>query len=457
MAGRAPLAGIRVADFTWVWAGPFCTLQLAHLGAEVIRVETATRPCVTRLLPPFADFEPGPNRSGYFNQYNQGKKSIALDLKRPEAIEAAKRLCAASDVVVENFAAGVMERMGLGWEVLRRLRADLIMIALSGYGATGPDSDKVSYGPAQVPLSGMSSVTGYRGFPPMHVGISYGDPTGGLHGAVAVLAALLHRARTGQGQYIDLSQWETSMAVLPEAICGWTMNGAAPERDGNRDAHMAPHGVFRAAGEDRWVALAVEDDAAWTRAASSSSSPTPWSARASTSASPGACRRATAACAARPPASARTPSRSCATCAGTARRRSRASARRGRWCSSSRPDRSRPRGGAVRVAQQAARDDHAVHLVGAIVDARVARLAVHELERRVGRDAERAVHLDGAVDHVVQHARAPELDERDLDPRLAAFVHGARGVQRHRARGLDLGRRLGDVALDLAPHSSESI
>src|SRR5436190_451192 len=267
MARRAPLAGVRVADFTWVWAGPFCTLQLAHLGAEVIRVETATRPCVTRLLPPFADFEPGPNRSGYFNQYNQGKKSIALDLKRPEAIEAAQRLCAASDVVVENFAAGVMERMGLGWEVLRRLRADLIMIALSGYGATGPDSDKVSYGPAQVPLSGMSSVTGYRGFPPMHVGISYGDPTGGLHGAVAVLAALLHRARTGQGQYIDLSQWETSMAVLPDALVEYTMNGTPPARDGNRDRHLAPHGIFRAAGHDRWIAVAVEDDAAWVRLA----------------------------------------------------------------------------------------------------------------------------------------------------------------------------------------------
>src|SRR5437867_5994039 len=265
MAGRAPLAGIRVADFTWVWAGPFCTLQLAHLGAEVIRVETATRACVTRLLPPFAEFEPGPNRSGYFNQYNQGKKSVALDLKRPEAIEAARCLCAASDVVVENFAAGVMERMGLGWDVLRRLRADLIVIALSGYGATGPDSDKVSYGPAQVPLSGMSSVTGYRGFPPMHVGISYGDPTGGLHGAVAVLAALLHRARTGEGQYIDLSQWETLMAVLPDALVEYTMNGTSPARDGNRDRHLAPHGIFRAAGEDRWVALAVEDDAAWAR------------------------------------------------------------------------------------------------------------------------------------------------------------------------------------------------
>ncbi|TMA43967.1 MAG: CoA transferase, partial [Deltaproteobacteria bacterium] len=187
MARRAPLEGIRVADFTWVWAGPFCTLQLAHLGAEVIRVETATRLCVTRLLPPYPDMQAGTNRSGYFNQYNQGKKSITLDLKRPEAVEVARRLCAASDVVAENFAAGVMDRAGLGYETLRQRRPDLIMVALSGYGATGPDSDKVSYGPAQVPLSGMSSVTGYRGFPPMHVGISYGDPTGGLHGAVAIL------------------------------------------------------------------------------------------------------------------------------------------------------------------------------------------------------------------------------------------------------------------------------
>jgi crotonobetainyl-CoA:carnitine CoA-transferase CaiB-like acyl-CoA transferase len=265
MSGRAPLAGVRVADFTWVWAGPFCTLQLAHLGAEVIRVESATRLCVTRLLPPFANFEPGPNRSGYFNQYNQGKKSLTLDLKRPEAIAVAKRLCAASDIAVENFAAGVMDRMGLGYDVLRTLRPDVIMIALSGYGATGPDGDKVSYGPAQVPLSGLSSVTGYRGHPPMHVGISYGDPTGGLHGAVAVLAALLHRARTGRGQYIDLSQWETTMAVLPEGIVEYTMNGAAPPRDGNRDPHMAPHGVFRAAGDDRWLAIAIEDDASWRR------------------------------------------------------------------------------------------------------------------------------------------------------------------------------------------------
>lgn len=264
MAARPPLAGIRVADFTWVWAGPHCTLQLAHLGAEVIRVETATRLCVTRLLPPFARFQAGPNRSGYFNQYNQGKRSITVDLKRPEGVEVARRLCAASDVVVENFAAGVMDRLGLGYAVLRTVRPDVVMLALSGYGATGPDAGKVSYGPAQVPLSGFSSVTGYRGHPPMHVGVSYGDPTAGLHGAVAVLAALLHRARTGEGQYIDLSQWETTMAVLPEALLAQVMTGTPPPRDGNRVPHMAPHGIFRAAGDDdRWVALSIEDDAQW--------------------------------------------------------------------------------------------------------------------------------------------------------------------------------------------------
>jgi crotonobetainyl-CoA:carnitine CoA-transferase CaiB-like acyl-CoA transferase len=186
-------------------------------------------------------------------------------MKRPEALEVAKRLCAASDVVVENFASGVMDRMGLGYEVLRALRPDVIMIALSGYGASGPDNDKVSYGPAQVPLSGMSSLTGYRDFPPMHVGISYGDPTGGLHGAVAVLAALMHRARTGEGQYIDLSQWETSIAVLGEAVLAETLGDGAPARDGNRDPHMAPHGVFPPTAMTGWIAVAVEDDDGWRR------------------------------------------------------------------------------------------------------------------------------------------------------------------------------------------------
>lgn len=263
MEKKLPLAGIRVADFTWVWAGPFATLQLAHLGAEVIRIETQQRVCVTRRIPPFADGQAGPNRSGYYNQYNQGKESLGLNLKKPEALDIAKQLVAASDVVTENFAAGVMDKMGLGYEVLKKIKPDIIMIALSGFGAVGPESAYVSYGPAQVPMSGLSSLTGFPDFPPMHVGFSYGDPNGGLHGAFAVLAALWHRAHTGEGQYIDLSQWETSVAVLGEGVMDQVMNGTQPAREGNRDLYMAPHGLFRCQGDDRWVSIVVADEGEW--------------------------------------------------------------------------------------------------------------------------------------------------------------------------------------------------
>lgn len=262
-----PLEGVRVADFTWVWAGPFCTLQLAHLGAEVIRVESSVRPCVTRMLPPWPEGQPGLNRSGYFNQYNQGKYSLALDLKLPEAVAVAKDLVRHCDIVCENFAAGVMDRLGLGYEELRAVRPDIIMISMSGYGATGPESGYVSYGPAQVPLSGLSSLTGYRGYPPMHVGVSYGDPTAGLHAAFAALAALWHREQTGEGQFIDLSQWETTIAVIPEGIIEYAWHGMQPERNGNRDPLMVPHGIFRCAGEQRWVAIAARDDAEWKQLA----------------------------------------------------------------------------------------------------------------------------------------------------------------------------------------------
>jgi benzylsuccinate CoA-transferase BbsF subunit len=263
MAHQLPLSGIRIADFTWVWAGPFATLQLAHLGAEVIRIETQNRVCVTRRIPPFADGQAGLNRSGYYNQYNQGKASVSLNLKHPEALAIAKKLVAVSDVVAENFAAGVMDKMGLGYEVLRQIKPDIIMIAMSGYGAVGPESAYVSYGPAQVPMSGLSSLTGFPGFPPMHVGFSYGDPNGGLHGAFAVLAALMHRARTGEGQYIDLSQWDTSVAILGEGVMEQVMNEAQPPRMGNRDPYMAPHGLFRCQGEDRWVSIVVASDDEW--------------------------------------------------------------------------------------------------------------------------------------------------------------------------------------------------
>jgi benzylsuccinate CoA-transferase BbsF subunit len=273
---KLPLEGIRVADFTWVWAGPYCTLQLAHMGAEVIRIETKTRPCVTRMLPPWPGMKMGLNRSGYFNQYNQGKKSITLNFKQPGAIEAARRLIAKSDILVNNFAVGVMERLGFSYENVKKIKPDIIMISLSGYGDTGPYREYVAYGPAQVPLSGLSSLTGYKGWPPMHTGFSYADPNAGIHGAFAVLAALYHRKKTGEPQYIDMSQWECAMDLLAEGLLEYTMNGREPERDGNRDPLMAPHGNFRCKDLpeknmeqtiDMWVSIACVDDSDFRRLA----------------------------------------------------------------------------------------------------------------------------------------------------------------------------------------------
>ena len=272
---RPPLDGIRIADFTWVWAGPYCTLQLAHLGADVIRIETKTRPCVTRMLPPWPDLKPGGlNRSGYFNQYNQGKRSLTLNFKHPEAHDVARRLIATSDVVINNFAHGVMDKMGFGYDAVRKIKSDIIMISLTGYGDTGPYRDYIAYGPAQVPISGLSALTGYRGWPPMHAGFSYADPNAGVHGAFAIMAALFHRAKTGQGQYIDMSQWECAMGLLAEGILEYTMNGREPERIGNEDPLMAPHGIYRCVDRpdqvmgvvvDQFVAIAVADDAEFAR------------------------------------------------------------------------------------------------------------------------------------------------------------------------------------------------
>jgi benzylsuccinate CoA-transferase BbsF subunit len=259
-----PLSGIRILDFTWAWAGPFCTMQLAHLGAEVIRIETTARPpCVTRLIPPFADDVPGPNRAGYFNQYNQGKKSILMNLAKPEAVELACEMARHCDVVADNFAGGVMEKLGLGYEKLRKFRPDLIMISMSGYGQTGPFKGFIGYGPPASAASGLFFATGYRGGEPSEIGVSYPDPNAGVFGAFAIMAALTQRALTGEGQYIDQSQFETALVLMPEGLLQYEMNHREPERMGNHDFVMAPHECYRAAGDDKWVSIAVGDEEEW--------------------------------------------------------------------------------------------------------------------------------------------------------------------------------------------------
>jgi crotonobetainyl-CoA:carnitine CoA-transferase CaiB-like acyl-CoA transferase len=261
---EGPLSGVRVLDFTWVWAGPYGTLQLAHLGAEVIRVETSKRPCPNRLVGPFPDKQPGLNRAGCFNQYNQGKRSITLDLSKPEAIELVYALVKQVDVVTDNFAAGVMDRLGLGYEKLRSINPDVIMISMSAFGQTGPFRGFIGYGPPAAALSGLFSATGYPGGEPCEIGISYPDPNAGVFGALAVIAALNHRALTGEGQYIDQSQWETVAVEMPEGLLEYAMTGREPERKGNHDNLMSPHECYKAAGDsEKWVSIAVGSEVEW--------------------------------------------------------------------------------------------------------------------------------------------------------------------------------------------------
>jgi len=259
-----PLEGVRVADFSWVWAGPFCTMHLAHLGAEVIKIESRSHLDLTRRLPLYPKgVAPGIDRNGLFNQWSQGKKSVSVNLTKAEGIAIAKELIAKSDVVVDNFATGVMERLGLSYDELKKINPNIIMASISGYGHTGPHKNYMAYGPAIAPLTGLSSLTGYAGSPPQEVGLSYGDPNAGINAAVAICAALAARQRTGRGQYIDISLWEAVAALVPEGWMDYAMNGTQPPRQGNRDPVMAPHNCFRCAGDDEWVSIACGTEGEW--------------------------------------------------------------------------------------------------------------------------------------------------------------------------------------------------
>jgi len=259
-----PLAGVRVVDFSWVWAGPYCAMQLAHLGAEVIKVESARRPEYARRLdiyPP--GMEKGLNRSGYYNDLNQGKQSLTLNLGSPEGLALAKRLVASSDVVLSNFATGVMERLGLGADELHKLNPDLVIGAISGFGQTGPVKHYTAYGPALVPLSGITASVGYGDGKAQEVGIAYGDPNAGAHMAFILLASLVARQRHGGGQFIDLSLWEATATTGFEGWLNHALGGKPYPPDGNHDPVHAPYNLYRCAGEDRWVSICAETEAQW--------------------------------------------------------------------------------------------------------------------------------------------------------------------------------------------------
>ncbi|MFC2033671.1 CaiB/BaiF CoA transferase family protein [Chloroflexota bacterium] len=260
-----PLEGIRVIEIANAWAGPVATRLMADMGAEVIKVENPSRPDFSRGWPPFAEEERGVNQSGYFAIYNRGKKGCTLDLKNLEDVGTLKRLVKISDILIENNAPGVMDRLGLGYSELSSIKPDLIMISLSGFGATGPDSVALAFGPILEPYTGISSFFGYPGDPPVTCGMAVSDHVAAAKGTLVALIALHNRNKTGEGQHIDISEVETMLACMPEAIMEFTMNKMEPVPKGNRDEVMSPHGVYRCRGEDNWIAIAIDSDAAWQK------------------------------------------------------------------------------------------------------------------------------------------------------------------------------------------------
>lgn len=267
------LRGVRVLDLSQIRAGPKTARWLADAGAEVIKIESLKRPDRGAMRGLSPDELPIPehqqrehNRYGGlgFDQLHRDKLSLALDLTTDEGKDLFKRLIAISDVVLENFSAGVMDRLGLGYQVLSELRPELIMLSMPAFGSTGPYRDHVGFGWGLEHQSGISARTGYLGGPPMRTGTVTPDPLNGLHGATAVMAALVRRARTGEGQFIELAHWESTLALVGDWLLEHAFNDRSGGRIGNRHPLYAPQGCYRCAGDDEWVVLTVTNGEEWS-------------------------------------------------------------------------------------------------------------------------------------------------------------------------------------------------
>ncbi len=256
-----PLSGIRIVDFGWVYAAPIATRTLADMGAETIKIEFKGHLDELRTSPS--------NRSGdierdpVFHDINRNKQSLAVDFSDPRGVELIKRLVAVSDVVVENYSPGVLARKGLGYDKLKAIRSELVMISMSAAGQSGPLHEIRTYGPSISALSGLDSMVGYPGERVLGSQGFYPDMVGAIHGVIAILAALWHREQTGRGQYIDLSQWEATVGMIGEAILDFTFNGVVRGPQGNHNAGASPHGNYPCSEEDSWVAIAVREEPEW--------------------------------------------------------------------------------------------------------------------------------------------------------------------------------------------------
>jgi len=262
---KMALDGITVADLGQVWAGPHFGRTLADMGARVIKIESMKRMDVTRLLPPWITGQGSTmNNSGYYNWLNRNKLGVTLDLTTPKGSELCKEILKICDILVENYSRGIMDGFGLDYESVKKVNPGIIYVALTAFGSDGPYKDYVMYGRPQIYMSGLAQVTGYPDRAPHPINISWGDPVGAHHAMFATLSALHYRKKTGQGQLIELSQWEGMIGISPENILDYTLNRRVRERKANRHEFMAPHNSYRCAGGDlKWVTIAVASDEEW--------------------------------------------------------------------------------------------------------------------------------------------------------------------------------------------------
>ncbi len=264
------LEDVRILDFSRIWAGPHATKLLADMGAEVIKVESTRAWDPHRMIVGSGNLPDGErgddpwNRSGWFNTLHLSKYGITADVHHPDGKRVVEELVSISDVVIENFRAGAMERRGLGYARLREIRPDLIMISMPAFGNSGPWKDFIQYGIGQEQLGGIASMNGYLGEDsPVKSGVNFGDPISGAHAAGAVLSALYYRRRTGKGLFLDVSQLESSISLIGEHVLGFQLTGENPGNRGNRHATFAPQGVYACSGEDSWIAISITSDDAW--------------------------------------------------------------------------------------------------------------------------------------------------------------------------------------------------
>ena len=259
----APFQDLRVVDFSWNIVAPRTTKILADFGAEVIRIEHSDRLDPTREGGPFRDAEPGQNRSGAFAKFNTGKLSLSLNLIDPAAVEIAKQLVAGADVVVESFAGGVISKLGLGYDELRKIKPDIIMLSTCTMGQTGPKATHPGFGWHLTATAGFFHITGWPDRDPLAPYGPYTDFIVPRFSIPLLLAALDYRRRTGRGQHLDISQYETAVHFMAPLIHDCLANGRVAGRNGNRTSDAAPHGAFRCRGDDRWCAIAVFADDEW--------------------------------------------------------------------------------------------------------------------------------------------------------------------------------------------------